>query len=59
LNREFRAEAFNLTNTPQYDRPGYVFASDPNFGMVTSAHGTQSVLINNSRQLQFSMRLQF
>ena len=59
LNMEFRAEAFNLTNTPQYDRPGYVFASDPNFGQVTSAHGTQSVLINNARQLQFSMRLQF
>ena len=58
LNLEFRAEAFNLTNTPQYDRPGTNFtASD--FGYVLSAHGTQSVLINNSRQLQFSMRVQF
>jgi hypothetical protein len=59
LNMEFRAEAFNLTNTPQYNRPGFVFASDPNFGQVTSAQGNQSVLVNNSRQLQFSMRVQF
>jgi hypothetical protein len=58
MNLEFRGEAFNLTNTPQYDRPDYVF-TDQAFGQVISAHGTQSVLVNNSRQLQFSMRLQF
>ena len=58
LNLEFRAEAFNVTNRPQYDRPDYVFG-DAAFGQVISAHGTQSVLINSSRQLQFSMRLQF
>ncbi len=58
MNLEFRAEAFNVTNTPQYDRPDYVF-TDAAFGQVISAHGTQSVLINSSRQLQFSMRLQF
>ena len=58
LNMEFRAEAFNLTNTPQYNRPGQVFP-DSNFGQVTSAQGNQSVLVNNSRQLQLSMRVQF
>jgi hypothetical protein len=58
LNLEFRAEAFNLTNTPQYNRPDQVF-TDSAFGSVISANGTQSVLVNNSRQLQFSMRLQF
>ncbi len=58
MNLEFRAEAFNVTNRPQYDRPDYVFG-DAAFGQVISAHGTQSVLINSSRQLQFSMRLQF
>jgi hypothetical protein len=47
-----------LTNTPQYNRPDQVF-TDSAFGSVISANGTQSVLVNNSRQLQFSMRLQF
>ena len=58
MNLEFRAEAFNLTNTPQYNRPVSDFTTSA-FGQVTSANGTQSVLVNNSRQLQFSMRLQF
>jgi hypothetical protein len=58
MNLEFRAEAFNVTNRPQYDRPDYVFG-DAAFGQVISAHGTQSVLVNSSRQLEFSMRLQF
>jgi len=58
MNLEFRAEAFNLTNTPQYNRPDAVF-TDAAFGQVISAQGIQSVLVNNSRQLQFSMRFQF
>jgi Carboxypeptidase regulatory-like domain/TonB dependent receptor len=58
MNLEFRAEAFNLTNTPQYDRPDTTFTNGT-FGQVISANGKQSVLVNNSRQLQFSMRLQF
>ena len=58
MNLEFRAEAFNLTNTPQYNRPDSIF-TDSAFGQVTLANGTQSVLVNNSRQLQFSMRFQF
>ncbi len=58
LNLEFRGEAFNLTNTPQYDRPGFVFTNS-DFGQVTTAHGNQSVQVNNNRQLQFSLRLQF
>jgi len=55
---EFRAEAFNLTNTPQYNRPVSDFSNSA-FGSVTAANGTQSVLVNNSRALQFSMRMQF
>jgi len=58
INLELRAEAFNLTNRPQYDRPDTVF-TDGAFGQVISANGKQSVLVNNSRQLQFSLRLQF
>ena len=58
INLEFRAEAFNLTNTPQYNRPVTDFSNGA-FGQVIAANGTQSVLVNNSRQLQFSMRVQF
>jgi hypothetical protein len=58
MNIEFRAEAFNLTNTPQYNRPVTDFTNSA-FGQVISAQGIQSVLVNNSRQLQFSMRFQF
>ena len=58
FNLEFRAEAFNFTNTPQYDRPDFVF-TDAAFGQVTTAHGNQSVQVNNSRQLQFSLRVVF
>jgi hypothetical protein len=58
MNVEFRAEAFNLTNTPQYNRPVQVF-TDAAFGSVVKANGTQSVLVNNSRALQLSMRFQF
>jgi hypothetical protein len=58
LNLEFRAEAFNVTNRPQYNRPDQVFG-DAAFGQVIAAGGTQSVLVNSSRQLQLSMRLQF
>jgi len=58
MNVEFRAEAFNLTNTPQYNRPVTDFSNNA-FGSVIAANGTQSVLVNNSRALQFSMRFQF
>jgi hypothetical protein len=47
-NLVLRAEVFNLTNHPNFDRPGLTFGTS-NFGRVSSAQ--------NSRQLQFSMRL--
>ena len=55
---EFRAESFNFTNTPHFDRPDTNF-SDAAFGQVTTARGTQSVQVNENRALQFSMRLFF
>jgi len=57
-NLEFRAEAFNATNTPHFDRPDTNY-SDAAFGQVTTAHGNQSVQVNENRQLQFSLRLMF
>jgi hypothetical protein len=58
INMEFRGEAFNLTNTPQFDRPNAVLGSST-FGQVTTAYGTQSVQVNKNRALQFSLRVQF
>jgi hypothetical protein len=57
-NLEFRAESFNLTNTPHFDRPDTTFG-DAAFGQVTTARGTQSVQVNENRALQFSLRLFF
>jgi hypothetical protein len=48
---EFRAEAFNLTNTPHFLQPGTNINSG-NFLQVTSAQQDQ-------RQLRFGLRLQF
>jgi hypothetical protein len=58
IGLEFRGEAFNFSNTPQFDRPDTVL-TDAAFGQVTTARGTQSVQVNNNRQLQFSLRLLF
>ena len=44
----FRTDFFNLTNHPNFDRPGLIFATS-NFGRINSAQ--------NSRQIQFSLRL--
>jgi hypothetical protein len=60
-NLVFRADFFNLTNHPNFDRPGLLCTPDPdpqkgglclgtsNFGKLSSAQ--------NSRQIQFSLRL--
>jgi hypothetical protein len=48
---EFRAEAFNLTNTPHFLQPGSNINSG-NFLQVTGAQQDQ-------RQIRFGLRLQF
>lgn len=48
LNLDFRAEVFNLTNHPNFNRPGLIMGTSQ-FGQITSA--------DNSRQIQFAMRL--
>ena len=47
---DFRAEAFNLLNRPNFDLPGRT-ADQPGFGAIASAH--------SARQIQFSLRLGF
>ncbi len=44
----FRTDCFNLTNHPNFNRPGLIFGTS-NFGKITSAQ--------NSRQIQLSLRL--
>jgi hypothetical protein len=58
LKMEFRAETYNLSNTPWFDRPDTNFAN-ASFGTVTTAQGTQSVKVNMNRSFQGSLRLQF
>ena len=48
LNLVFRTDAFNLTNHPNFDRPGLILGTS-NFAKISSAE--------NSRQIQLSLRL--
>jgi hypothetical protein len=48
LNMVFRADLFNLTNHPNFNRPGLIVGTSQ-FGEISSAQ--------NSRQIQFSLRL--
>lgn len=52
LNTEFRAEFYNLTNTPQFDQPNGSFTSG-DFGKVTNT------LLNTERQIEFALRVNF
>jgi hypothetical protein len=58
LKLEFRAETYNLSNTPWLDRPDTTLG-DAAFGQVTTAQGTQSVKVNMNRSFQGSLRLTF
>ena len=49
---QFRAEAFNLLNTPQFNYPGNTYG-ESNFGVITST------LAGTERHIQFALRVQF
>ncbi len=48
---QFRAEFFNIINTPQFDIPNRL-AGTPQFGTITG-------VVNSQRQIQFSLKLLF
>jgi len=48
----FRAEAFNLTNTPSFSNPGQNRGSASDFGKITSTR-------INPRIMQFALRVNF
>ena len=61
VSLQFRAEAFNLFNHPNFSQPsstaGQVFTS-PLFGQITATRTTRGDL-GSSRQLQLGMKLIF
>lgn len=56
VNVQFRAEAFNLSNTPAFSLPGAnstaLTIGNPNFGLLTASSAT-------GRQLQFGLKVAF
>jgi hypothetical protein len=56
IGLEFRAEAFSVTNTPHFDRPGTNFDSTSSFGVVT---GTRGGLDGGNRAIQLGAKLTF
>jgi hypothetical protein len=50
-NAQFRAEVYNLSNTPQFDEPQRNLTS-PAFGKITNT-------LNDGRVFQFAFRLAF
>jgi hypothetical protein len=50
---QFRAESFNLTNTPQFSTPDNNLSDGSNFGRITST------LNGSERHIQFALRVQF
>jgi hypothetical protein len=53
---EFRAEIFNLTNTPSFGQPGNLTFTTPNtFAAISSTRDNP----NDPREIQFSLKYYF
>ncbi len=59
FNLQFRAEAFNLSNTPAFANPN-ANRNDRDFGKVLSTRsGTARTALGRSREFRFGLRLSF
>jgi len=54
---QFRAEAFNAFNRPNFDQPNTTFGT-PNFGRIFNTFG-RTLGLGTSRQIQFALKLLF
>ena len=57
-NIEFRAELFNIANTPQFNNPNATITSPVGFGQSTSTIGTVDGF-GTDRQIQFALKYVF
>jgi hypothetical protein len=58
VNLQFRAESFNLTNTPHFANPNGN-ANSSNFGKVLATQSGSADAVGRSRELRFGLRLGF
>jgi hypothetical protein len=58
MNLQFRAEFFNLFNHPQYFLPGVADTGEQDIN-TPSSFGVINTTVNNSRLIQFALRLNF
>ncbi len=56
---QLRAEAFNLTNRPQYGNPAANISNPGNFGLIQGVVNGGATGSGRSRSLQFMLRLDF
>jgi hypothetical protein len=59
ISLQFRGEAFNLTNRPQYGNPAANISAPGNFGVITSVVNSGATGSGRSRSIQFMLRLDF
>ena len=55
---QFRAESFNLSNTPHFANPTSN-ANSSNFGKILATQSGSSDAVGRSRELRFGLRLSF
>jgi hypothetical protein len=59
LNFQFRAEAFNIFNHPEFGAPQADISSTSNFGQILTTVNTGPVGTGTSRQIQLMLRGNF